>query len=186
MYSEQLTADPNTAGIALLPEVTATAINRWYILHTRSRQEKVVALALGSMGVDHYLPLVTRVQFYGKRKVKVKAPLFPGYLFLHGMRDQAFDVDRTGRIAQIIDVPDQAQLAFELKNIQLALKSDTVLDPYPYLHEGIHVEVRSGPFRGIQGLIESRTKCHRLILQVDVLGQASSLEIDGSLLEPIE
>jgi transcription antitermination factor NusG len=47
------------------------------------------------------------------------------------------------------------------------------------------VEVRAGPFRGLQGVIDSRSKLNRLILQIDMLGRAVSLEIDAALLEPV-
>jgi hypothetical protein len=47
------------------------------------------------------------------------------------------------------------------------------------------VEVRSGPLRGVQGLIETRLGVSRLILQVQMLGQAVVLEVDGALLEPV-
>jgi transcription antitermination factor NusG len=50
----------------------------------------------------------------------------------------------------------------------------------------VRVEVRSGPFRGLQGIIEGRTPKDRMLLQVDILGQAVSVEIDGSLLDVIE
>jgi len=158
----------------------------WFVIHTKSRQEKSLADTLTSMAVPHFLPLMPRVRYYGRRKAKVDMPLFPGYVFLKGTREQAFDADRTNRVARIIDVPDQRQLDEELKSLWLAINNDEPLDPYPYLREGIRVVVRSGPLRGIQGMIESRTSRDRLILQVHVLGQASSLEIDPSLLEPIE
>lgn len=186
MGSLGLVVDRGAVDADVLRAAAVAVDSRWFILHTRSRQEKAIAATLHSMGVDHYLPLISKVQFYGRRKITVNAPLFPGYVFLFGQRDQAFDADRTGRIAQIIDVVDQQQLEHELENIQLALSNEVQLDPFPYLREGIQVVVRAGPLRGVRGLIESRTKCHRLILQVNVLGQASSLEIDGSLLEPIE
>jgi transcription antitermination factor NusG len=53
------------------------------------------------------------------------------------------------------------------------------------LKKGVRVEVRSGPFRGLQGVIEGRASANRLILQVDLLGRAVSLEIDPTLLDPI-
>jgi transcription antitermination factor NusG len=64
-------------------------------------------------------------------------------------------------------------------------RSDCTLDPYPFLKEGILVEVRSGPFRGMQGWIDARLKQDRIILQVDTLGRAVSLEIDAGLLDPV-
>ncbi|MCG8511542.1 MAG: hypothetical protein MI741_20200, partial [Rhodospirillales bacterium] len=90
------------------------------------------------------------------------------------------------RITRIIRVDDQQQIETELSEIRRALLKGAALQPHPYLERGMHVEVRSGPFRGMKGVIEDFNRANRLILQVQTLGQASSLEIDGSLLEPVE
>ena len=165
---------------------TAAARGVWFVLHTRSRQEKALADELAARRVEHFLPLVKRPRFYGSRKVVVEEPLFPGYVFLFGEKEQAYLADRTKRVANIIPVTDQRRLEWELKNIRLALEHDAPLDPYPHLTKGVRVEVRSGPFQGLQGVIEDKGKDSRLILQVDVLGRAVSLEIHGALLEPIQ
>jgi len=145
-----------------------------------------VAADLEAMGVEHFLPLVRKVRYYGRRKAKVQVPLFPGYVFLHGPVEAAYELDRKKRLANILPVPDQARIDWELRNLRMSLEQEAPLDPYPYLKAGIRVEVRSGPFQGLQGLIESRTKDDRLVLQVDMLGRATSVELDGALLEPIE
>lgn len=158
----------------------------WYVLHTRPRQEKTVAADLQAMGLPHFLPLVRHTRVHGHRKNVVDLPLFPGYVFLRGQKDDAYRADRTGRIVHILDVPNQEHLHWELSNIKLALEQQVPLDPFPYLKVGIRAEVRAGPMRGLQGLIESRGKRDRLVLQVDMLGRAVSIEVDGSLLEPME
>jgi|1185.fasta_scaffold51452_2 transcriptional antiterminator NusG len=157
----------------------------WFVLHTKSRQEKILANELGAMRVSHYLPLVRRQRVYGARKAVVEEPLFPGYVFLFGSADQAYQADRTKRVANIIRVTDQRRLEWELQNIKLALSQNANLDPYPHLVKGVRVEVRSGPFQGLQGIIEDRGKDQRLILQVDVLGRAVTLEIQGAMVEPV-
>ena len=43
----------------------------WYVLHVRSRQEKVVADELGSMEIGCFLPLQRCVRYYGPRKAVV-------------------------------------------------------------------------------------------------------------------
>ncbi len=158
----------------------------WYVLHTRSRQEKILASELAARRIDNYLPLVRRVRHYGDRKAVVEEPLFPGYVFLFGSLDEAYEADRTKRVANIIRVPDQRRLEWELSNIRLALSADAPLDPYPHLVRGVRVEVRGGPFQGLQGIIEDKGKECRLILQVDVLGRAVSLEIDSAYVQPID
>ena len=158
----------------------------WYVLRTRSRQEKILSQDLSAKNVAHFLPLITCTKYYGGRRARVEVPLFPGYLFLHGSLDDAYAVDRSGRVAQIILVPNQARLNDELRNIHIALSSNAVLNPYPYLAVGVRVEVRDGPFRGLRGVIEDHASKQRLILQVETLGQAVSVEIDGSLLDVVD
>jgi hypothetical protein len=74
---------------------------------------------------------------------------------------------------------------WELKNIALALDHHIPLDPYPYLRKGLRAEVQAGPLRGLQGLIEDRLKCDRLVLQVETLGRAVSVEVDACLVEVV-
>jgi transcription antitermination factor NusG len=158
---------------------------QWFVLHTRSRQEKALAQDLDSLEVLSYLPLIRQVRYYGRRKFQVEEPLFPGYVFVCGSLEQAYLADRTKRVANIIQVADQARLTWELKNLSRALTQNAPLDPYPFLKIGTRVEVKSGPFRGLQGLVENRLGCDRLILEVDMLGRAVSLEMHGAILEPL-
>lgn len=158
----------------------------WFVLQTKTRQEKALASALSAMRIPHFLPLIKKVRFYGKRKARVEVPIYSNYLFVRGSRDDVFQADRTHRVAQIIPVFDQESLHSELKSIHLALKHDAPLDPFPYLKEGTTVEVRSGPFQGVQGRIDTKKQDDRLILSIDILGRSACLEIDASLLDPIE
>ena len=158
----------------------------WFVLHTRSRQEKSLAEDLAGRGIRHFLPLVTKLRRWGNRKASVDEPLFPGYVFLRGSRDEAFAADRTRRVAHIIPVADQQRLVWELRNLAQAIEQKTPLDPYPYLKRGIRVEVTSGPLRGLQGLIEARIGFDKLILAVDMLGQGVTVELLGASVEPLD
>jgi transcription antitermination factor NusG len=158
----------------------------WFVLRTKSRQEKTLSLDLEARGIAHFLPIVNVARYHGIRKSRVDVPMFPGYLFLRGDRDSAFEADRTRRVAQIIPVPDQARLNDELRNIAVALSRDVFLDIYSYLQTGIMVEVRAGPLRGVRGLVESRETRGRVVLNVHILGKAVSLEVDASLVDVID
>jgi Transcription termination factor nusG/KOW motif len=165
----------------------AAGTARWHVLHTLSRQEKSLCEDLDARGICYYLPLTERIHFYGRRKVVCDFPVFAGYVFLLGTIQQAYSADRTGRVARIIPVFDQDRLNWELRNLQIALDRRATLDLYPNLRSGARVEVRSGPFRGLQGVVEDRAdRKNRLILQVATLGKSVSLEIDGSLLDRLD
>lgn len=157
----------------------------WVVLHTKSRCEKVLSEEMTLQGIDHFLPLVGQVKYYGRRKAFVNEPLFPGYLFLKGTLNDAYQAARTKRVANILRVVKQEQIAWELHNLWLAISSGARLDPFPALKKGVRVEISSGPFRGIQGIVQEKARSNRLILQVETLGQAVGLELDGAILNPL-
>ncbi|MEE9129320.1 MAG: transcription termination/antitermination NusG family protein [Phycisphaerales bacterium] len=159
---------------------------RWHVLRTRSRQEKLIARVLRSAGIRHFLPLVRRVRCYGHRHRVVEQPLFACYLFLYGTVEDTYLATATKRIVEVIGVADQQRVAHELQQIQRAVAHGAELALYPYLHVGRRVRVRAGPFRGIEGLVEDSRKPSRLVLQVQTLGRATSVEIDAGLLEQVD
>jgi transcription antitermination factor NusG len=181
-----------TAGTTLLEGRAETAVapfesapGDWYVLLTRSRQEKALSEILSARRVSHFLPVLRRNRLYGNRKAVVEQPMFPSYVFLKGSSENVYEADRTRRVARILQVGDQQGLQFELRNLWLAIENRVALDPFPYLRSGIRVEVRSGPLRGLQGVVERRLDVSRLALQVEMLGSAVALEVDGALLDPL-
>lgn len=165
---------------------TSTDNQQWYVLHCKPRQEQSVVDHLRALGVYAYFPRVDQVRFYGKRKVKREVALFPGYVFLFGQKEHAYSVDRSRGLVQILEPPDPEQLAWELKNIRLALEREAPLVECAGLKVGTRVEVRTGPFKGMQGLVEANKPKDRIVLQVGMLGRAMSVEIDASLLDRVD
>jgi transcription antitermination factor NusG len=168
-----------------LPWDEAASDARWHVLHTRSRQEKAVAADLAARGIAHFLPLARHQRYYGNRTVHADLPIFAGYVFLKGARDDAFGADRNGRLVQIIDVAEQEQLEHELLQIHRALRAEGPIEAFPFIKCGVRVRVRSGPFKDMEGLVESVSQRHRVILQIQMLGRALSVEIDPSLVDLI-
>ncbi len=168
------------------PKPTVASPPQWQVLHTRARQEKALAKTLLAAGIEHYLPLVGRVSYGGRRKCIVRQPLFASYLFLHGSVEAIYFAVATKRVANAIRVNDQQRFVQELQQIRLALENRAELSPSRYLEVGRRVRVVGGPFLGIEGLIEDRSKVDRLVLQIAALGRATSLEIDAGLLEPVD
>ena len=168
------------------PPALASDKNIWHVLHTLSRQEKALARALDAAGIHYYLPLIDHIRFYGHRKKTVTMPLFSNYLFVNGPLDTAYFAVSTRRVANVIAVLDQESFQRDIDQIRLALSGGAELNPYRYLEVGKRVRVTAGPFQGVEGLIEDLHRPDRLILQIDALSRAASLEIDASLLELVD
>lgn len=158
---------------------------QWYVLRTKSRQEKALAEVLAARGMRFFLPLQRVVRYHGRRKAEAYLPLFSCYLFIHGEVEAAYFAEQSGRVAQILPVADQLALDRDLGNLRTALDLGASLTPYPWIGPGVLVEVRSGPFRGVCGRVSGVNRHDRLILLIDAIGGAAELEIDQSLLAPV-
>lgn len=56
-------------------------MTHWFVVRTATRQEQRAAESLKELGIDHYLPQLTRWKRTQLTKEAVQAPLFDGYLF---------------------------------------------------------------------------------------------------------
>lgn len=156
------------------------------MLRTRSRQEKAVVRALESRGAYPYLPLIPRSRLLRGQDVVSEVPLFPGYVFLLGQPEQAYEAITMKRVCQILPVADQMQFCAELDQIRRALAGRAPLALYPFAVVGRRCRIARGPFRGIEGVVIECPRPTRLILAVDMLGQGAALEIDAGMLEPAD
>jgi transcription antitermination factor NusG len=159
---------------------------RWWALHTRARNEKLVATALAQRGIPHYLPLVSLQRNYGPRRVTVELPLFPGYLFLLGGADECAAALRTRRVAMVLRIDGQAQFRDELRQIHRVVESGESVDLYPGLQEGRRCRVISGSLAGLEGVVLRRRSSSRMYIAATVLRQSAVIEIDCALLEPLD
>ena len=156
------------------------------VLWSKPRQEKAIARYLHSVRANYYLPLVRRVRFARGRKHASMLPLFPGYLFLEGTREDGYDAISTGRVCQVLEIADQARFAREVGQIHAALTKGGSIEPYAFAENGRRCRVVAGPFMGFEGVISRRLGSTRLVLQLSILGQGAALEIDIDLLEPVD
>lgn len=158
----------------------------WWVAHTKARFEKALAFDLIAKGIGFYLPMVERVRMSGGRKRRLLLPLFPSYVFFCGDAESRYTALATNRLCQAIAVTDRESFVAELVALERALASHAHLDLFPFAAVGRRCRVRIGPLQGIVGTVVRRDNETRLVLQVSMLGQGASLEIDTDLLEPAE
>jgi len=158
---------------------------QWWVAHTKSRNEKSLAHDLVAKQVSYFLPMAWKVRRVRGRTFRSLLPIFGGYLFFCGQEPQRLDVLRTNRVANLIEVKDQQRLVEELSQIEQALVAGADLSPHKYLKEGQRCRVIGGALAGLTGIVVKSKNAIRLVLQIDMLGQAASVEIDADMIEPI-
>ena len=176
----------NSSSAISPPQLNRSLPPTWMVLHTKSRQEKAVARHLEASGCTFDLPLIERTTISHGRKHRSEVPLFSGYVFLKGEKQEAYDAMATKRVCNIIEVKDQTNLISELSRIHDALKSGLPIEEYPQVAIGTRCRVKSGPLKDVEGVVieEARRTC--LILHVETLGRGAAVEIERDLLLPVE
>jgi transcription antitermination factor NusG len=159
----------------------------WYAIWTRSRHEQVVREQLERKHLEAFLPTITRWSRWKDRKKKIDWPLFPGYCFAKFETDAALSVLKCTGVVNIVSFEGKPAPipSYELNSIRLLIGSELQYDPCPLIHEGMMVEVVHGPLRGVIGrLMRKEALKARLVLSVDLIGQAVSVEVDAADVKP--
>ena len=158
----------------------------WYAVWTRSRHEQVVREQLERKGLEAFLPTVTRWSRWKDRKKQIDWPLFPGYCFARFAPAQRLPVLTCSGVVSIISfdgdivpIPE-----YEIEGIRRLVGSDLQYDPCPLIREGAMVEVTHGPLKGVVGRLMRKGAHARLVLSVDLIGQAVSVEVDAADVRP--
>ncbi len=159
---------------------------QWWVAHTRSRNEKALAHDLIRKNISYFLPMSWKARRRSRRKIRSLLPLFSGYLFFCGQEDQRIELLRTDRVANLIEVKDQQKLLDELAQIEQALRAGAPLTPHKYIKAGQKCRVIAGPLIDLQGIVVTAKNAIRLVLQINMLGQASSVEIDIDMIEILD
>jgi transcription antitermination factor NusG len=157
--------------------------SQWFAIWTRSRHEQVVRDQLAQKSITAFLPTITRWSRWKDRKKKIDWPLFPGYCFAQFDPENALPILKCTGVVNIVSVEGKpaAIPEYELDSIRLLVGSDLQFDPCPLIHEGMMVEVIHGPLRGVVGrLLRKNAPKATLVLSVDLIGQAVSVEVDAA------
>jgi transcription antitermination factor NusG len=161
----------------------------WYALYTRSRFEKKMLSELTDRSIEVFLPMREVLSRWKDRKKRIWVPLFPGYIFVNHVdtpenRYRVLNVSGAvrfvGREGRAEQIPEE-----QIQNVRRFLEASIAIDPYPYIRVGSRVEVIAGPLKGIQGILVEKRGRFRFVIQVDLIRQAVSVEIDSSDVRPI-
>ena len=154
----------------------------WYAIHTRSRHERRVLDDLGRHGIEAFLPTIPRWSRWKDRRKKIDWPLFPGYCFARFDFTAVLPILKCSGVASIVSVDGKPApiSSEEIDSIRALVNSDLKYDPCPLVKEGQLVEVRSGPLKGVVGRLVRKGAHARLMLSVDLIGQAVSVEVDAA------
>jgi transcription antitermination factor NusG len=154
----------------------------WTAAHTRPRCEKQAAEFCARFGLTHYLPLRRQVKRYQRRNVEHFLPMFRGYLFVQLEDQQRLDLLASHRVVRLLPIDTLKEAVLlrdleEVRRLELAARERELI-VQPELVPGRDVRISRGPLQGLHGVVTRRQNRTRVSVNVELLGQSVSVDLD--------
>ncbi len=143
---------------------------KWYVVYTKPRWEKKVAIALQAKGIDNYCPLNRVTRQWSDRKKIVFEPLFKGYVFVSPALPDKWDIKKTAGILNYVYWLGKPALVKEseintIKKFLQEFHDVEVTDRHAQIDET--VVIKQGLLMNYKGII------------VEILGNKARVKIDS-------
>ena len=140
-----------------------------------------------SKNIEAYLPLLKERRKWSDRKKWVEFPLFSSYLFARIDIKNSIFVLQTQGVNTIIKFGEKIAVVQDdvIKAMRLAIEGGYQLEPTEYFVEGNLVEVIAGPMKGVSGIVARLKGQSRLIIKIDAIQQALSIQIESKFIKNI-
>lgn len=173
------------------------ADRHWFVLLTEPNMERRAAAFLTARRFKNYLPEMLRPSTRGlrRKKVLIRRPIFPGYVFLFfGFAidgDRRHFVERAPGVHKFLKFDDgYATLSGDLMERlfgieQELLKPKKVQGPSSIFSPGEDVRISSGPFCGLNASIETLDDDERVTALLSLLGRAVRTQFFAEQLEKL-
>ena len=159
----------------------------WYVLHTKSRFENVVYDGLIKKSMEVFLPKIQVRSKRRDRRVMIKAPLFPGYLFVKtdlNPYEHIEIVKTTGAVRLIgnkegpVPVPEE-----NITSLKIMVACTNEISTGRQFKKGDKVIVVGGPFAGVTGVFARYRGKSRVIVTIEALGQFAGVDVEENDIE---
>ena len=162
----------------------------WYAVYAQVRHESKVYTRLTAKSFECLFPQMERWSRRRDRRKKIQVPIFPGYLFVRTILDNHEQVKilQTPGVVRLVrnkdgplPVPDN-----QINSLITLMGNAPALTSHPYLREGMRVRIANGPLYGCEGiLVRKRNEKARLVVAIDIIQQAVSVELSEEDVEPL-
>ena len=170
-------------------ELSKPHVKYWYAVYVRSRHEKKVHQLLLEKGVESSLPLIKTTRKWSDRKKKVEIPLFRGYVFVKiDIGKDKLNILQTDGVVKFIGIQNKPSkiLDEEIHWVHMMVETSDTVQNEKEIPVGQKVRVTAGPFTGVEGVAMRAGNQSRLVIVIESIMHAVSVEINTNYLDEIE
>lgn len=156
-------------------------VRSWYVLHTKSRFENVVNDGLLKKSLEVFLPKHQVRSKRRDRKVVIRIPLFPGYVFVKSSFDayERIEILKTIGVVRMVGNKDGpiAVPSETIESLKIMVAGNDTITTGRRFKKGDRVIVVEGPFAGVIGIFARYKGKGRVIVNLEALGQFAGVDV---------
>jgi transcriptional antiterminator RfaH len=165
--------------------------HRWHVVHTQPHAESKAKTNLDRQGFETYLPRYIKKRRHARRVDTVKAPLFPGYLFvaINRQTQRWRCIRSTIGVSHLICNGEEPVAVADSIVDALRDRQDESglvrLAPRASFATGDKVRLLDGAFADLIGLFEGMKDSQRVSVLLDLLGRKVRLLLDARAIDAV-
>jgi transcription antitermination factor NusG len=158
---------------------------KWYVIYTRPRWEKKIALLLLDKEIEHYCPLNKVTKQWSDRKKIIEEPLFKGYIFVKRSVHDKWDIKMIPGVLNYVHWLGKPAVVKEsdikiIKKFLQEFNDVEVTDANIAMHE--KVQVKQGLMMNYKGIVlevlgnKAKVKIYSMGLILTAIFEQKNLE----------
>jgi transcriptional antiterminator RfaH len=155
-------------------------MNHWHLIYTKPHQEKVALDNLTRQNYQCYLPLINKEKILQGKKILIKEPMFPRYLFVRLSPDgqQNWSPIRSSKgVSHLVNFGGLAASLDDetMDNLQQKIDKALVVKVFSI---GDKVEILKGPFKGMEAIFNTYKGEERAMLFLNFMTKNLTAKFD--------
>lgn len=161
------------------------AARGWWAVYTKHQHERRVAELLLGKDAEVFLPMYTTSRSRRDRRVELKLPLFPCYVFVRERPESRLKVLTTPGVYLIVCVGPSLGVIpnEEIENLRVAISAKRVAGPHPFCRIGSRVRITRGALEGVEGVLVREKGSCRVVISVELLAKSVAVEVSAAEIE---
>ena len=146
----------------------------WFALYTKPRSEFKAAEQIEAIGVEYYLPTVTKLKQWSDRKKKITEPVLRGYIFIHSdEKGRILSLEQYSVVRCVFDAGRPAKIpVWQIDNLKAMLSYDSEFFIKEGLVPGVKVKITEGAFSGVIGKVLDSESGKSIAVSIDLLNRS--------------
>lgn len=146
----------------------------WFVLYTHSRCEFKVEEVLRALGITTYIPTKKTLRKWSDRKKEITSPLFAGYVFINGTEKERLLSLEIKQVACCLTNAGRPSIVpeWQIESLKRMINVSSHISVIEGLNLGEEIEISSGAFKGVRGIILSIENKKHLAVSIELLNRS--------------